>query len=63
MKFEEIQEEWAKDEPKVGGNIAQDAVRCSYLHGKYYKIWRAEKRLYNQMEADYKLLKFNKIEY
>lgn len=63
MKFEEIQEEWEKDRPKEGENLATASIRASYLHGKYWKILRSEARLYNELALNYKALVHLKTEY
>lgn len=63
MKFEELQEEWEKDRPKRGDDLAEASFRMGYLHGKYHKFLRDEKKLLNQLEVNYKNLLTIKHDY
>jgi len=63
MTFDEIFEEWKKDSVIDPSNLAMESLNTHVLHGKYYKYYIDEKKLYNKAQAEYDRLKVQKFEF
>jgi len=63
MTFDEIFEEWEKDSKIDPSNLAMESLNTHVLHGKYYKYYIDEKRIFNKAQQYYDQLKVQKFEF
>lgn len=63
MTFEEILAFWEKDSFIDKSELATESLNIPKLHHKYYSIYISEKANLRKLEADFKVLKFEKYEF
>lgn len=63
MKLEEIQLMWERDAQIDRTELGEESLRIPQLHSKYFKIFSQERLLLRKMEAEFKTLYKDKLEW
>jgi hypothetical protein len=63
MKIDDIVEEIGKDSIIDHANLDRESIQIPLIHGKYYKIFIEELRVFKGYEKDYNILKRDQTEY